>query len=438
MKRKKQLIKLGRKPNVPHQKTQQGYTITPYGSYVPFIQISGKRVTPPKPDSLKLRNWSRYNPVVRRCINIIKDKLVRQPFEFTNKVPGDPTDYTGVITMFNDMLDKPNNIDTRLSFFTAIHEDLVSGDCGCFEVAPTGNPFRPLFLFPTDGYTMNIVLNDPTYAYAQRVTDDLMSIPENYVFFRPDEIIYMRKQWFTNNPYGLSPIESAFEYIKALTKTFAYSSDIASNALPKYLANIKGIGDKLDAYRNYFMQECMGRPTLPIVGADDVQSVQIAPVSEEATFMQYQQFVIAIIALSFGIPPEKLAIAKSNDRSKISEINENLLQDCIRPYAEVVEDAINRLVRLAGYGDKIVFRFIWADTVEQQQAKQKMATDAYAGDAITRNELRKLLGFPPSTDEYADDYVTVYKAKVNEKYGIQGFGDAKANNTAAKGGETDE
>lgn len=436
-KRSKQTSKLGRKPNVPQQKSQQPQTTTSYGSFVPFLQVGNKRITPLKPDAKLLRNWSRANPIVRRCVNIIKDKLVRQPYEFTNKNPADTTDYTNVINILNQMLERPNNVDDRREFFSSIDEDLVVGDCGCFEIAPTGNSLRPIFLFSTDGFSISKVLNDNTYAYAQRVLDSVTSVSSDYVYFKPNEMIYMQKQVTTNNPYGLSPIECAFEYIKALTQTFTYSSDIASNALPKYLANIKGIqGNQLDAYRAYFMQECMGVPVLPMVSAEDVQSVQIAPISEEATFMQYQQFVIAIIALAFGIPPEKLAIAKSNDRSTIAEINENLLQDAIQPYADVKESAMNKLLSILGLSDRIVFRYIWADTLDQKQQKQNMALDAYQKDAITRNELRKALGYPESDDEFANDFITVYKARVNEKYGINGFGASKQNNNGSnqKGG----
>lgn len=419
------MAKRGRKPKSPPQRSQEVATNTSYGSYVPFLQIGGRKVSPPKPDALLLRNFSKTNPIIRRCINIIKDKLVRQDYSFTKKDP--LGDYADIIGTAKNVIEKPNNTDDRRSFFSAVIEDLVSGDCGAFEVVPTGNPYRPVFLYPTDGYTVSVVLNDNTYGYAQRVTKEITGNPENYIFFLQDEMMYLKKQCFTNNPYGLSPIECAFEYIKALTQTFTYSSDIASNALPKYLANIKGIQSTvLNEYKAYFQQECMGVPVLPMVSAEDVQSVQIAPISEEATFMGYQQFVIAIIALAFGIPPEKLAIAKSNDRSKISEINENLLQDCIKPYADVIESAMNRVLGIIGYDDRISFGYIYADTLEQQQIKQGMAVGLYQADIVTRNEVREMLGLPPSTDDYAEDYITIYKAKVNEEFGIQGFGDSKA------------
>ena len=72
--RKKQL---GRKPNVPPQKSAGDTQISSYGSFVPFLNIGGRKVTPTKPDAQQLRNWSRFNPVIRRCVNLIKDRLVR-------------------------------------------------------------------------------------------------------------------------------------------------------------------------------------------------------------------------------------------------------------------------------------------------------------------------------------------------------------------------
>ena len=79
------------------------------------------------------------------------------------------------------MLERPNLKDTRRTFLSAVCEDLVVGDCGCFEIAVSNNPSRPIFLFPTDGLTMNIVMSDKTYGYAQRVSLDAVELPENYM-----------------------------------------------------------------------------------------------------------------------------------------------------------------------------------------------------------------------------------------------------------------
>lgn len=386
--------------------------------FVPFLQISGKKIATVKPNPFLFRKWSRTNPVVRRCIDIIADKLASLPCEFYGEDKKK-------VEIWSNVLSKPNNDDNQNKFMRSISEDLVTGDCGCFEVSKTGNPFRPCFLFPTDGFTMDIVLNDDNYAYAQKISDNLVSMPNNYTFFKKDEIVYLKKHCFTNTPYGLSPIESAFDYISSLFGTFRYSADIASNAMPKYLANVKGLApNRLEAYRSYFVNECMGQPNLPIVSADAIESKQIAPISEEATFMSYQQFVMAVIAFSFGVPPEKLAIAKSNDRSTTADIAEELLADAVIPYSAVIVDAINQLLDINNATD-VRFRFIFAQSLDSQIKDQDKNVSLYTKDILTRNEVREKLGYPPLKDGFSDDCITVAKAKINKKYGINGFGTPK-------------
>ena len=41
--------KLGRKPNVPQQKSAGDTQISAYGSFVPFLTIGGRKVTPTRP-----------------------------------------------------------------------------------------------------------------------------------------------------------------------------------------------------------------------------------------------------------------------------------------------------------------------------------------------------------------------------------------------------
>ena len=444
-KRSKQKQSYARPRNSPERNTEALPQQSIYGSIVPFTTINGKRHVTPKPNSLAIRNFSRNNAVVRRCINIIKDAIVKKKLVIEDV---DGNDNRELKAIFANLFEHPNDDDTARTFKAAVIEDLACGDCGCIEIAKSGNPQRPMFLFSVDGLSMEFVLGaSDNIKFAQRQTTGygmgLQSAPTNYKYFTGDQILYLKKQCFTSTPYGLSAIEAAWDYIRALTNTFNYSAEIASNALPKFMANIKGInGDVLNAYRSYFEYECIGTPNLPLVSAEDVKAVQIAPISEEATFKAYQEFVIGIIAISFGIPAEKLAVAKSNDRSKISEINENLLQDCIIPFCDVLEESYNRIIAMTGFGDKVRARFVHEETLEQKQTKQTMMVELFQNDLATANGALKMLGLPLLDDEYADDRVTLYKAKVNEDHMVQaggynGSGDIKANNTGSppNGGE---
>lgn len=85
-------------------------------------------------------------------------------------------------------------------------------------------------LFSVDGFSMEFVLGNDVIKFAQRQSNGYSSFPTEYKYYTGDEILYLKKQVFTNTPYGLSPIESAWDYIRALTNTFSYSTEIASNA----------------------------------------------------------------------------------------------------------------------------------------------------------------------------------------------------------------
>lgn len=436
-KHRKNRGKLGRKPNIPLQTSQKEQTMSSYGGFIPFLSVAGKKVTPIRPSAEKIRRWSRNNPVVRRCIDIIKDRLSLYPIRFdSNDGKLHRTEIDAVKYCFSH----PNNDDDELSFRSQVTEDLVVGDCGAWEIRTSPNPSRPFFLFPTDGFTMSIVLNDDTYAYAQKVVDDVNTSPENYVFFKPTEMVYLKKRCVTNTPYGLSPIEVAFKQIQTLMDTFDFSADVASNAVPKYLANIKGLdNDRLASYRVYFERECMGTPNLPIVSADDVSAVQIAPVSEEATFKEYQQFVISMLAMAFNIPPEKVGVTKSNDRSKVTEIDDSLISECIKPYANVVISALNKTLNIVGMGF-ITASIEYGETDAQRKTNLDLIKQQWQGDMITYNEMRILMGYPVTSEEYGTSLYSEYKAKLNAEYAsnvVMGNQNAvkEENNKTTEGGE---
>ena len=78
--------------------------------------------------SIELRRATESSyPVIRRCINLIKDRIVRHEGEFVKKNNDDPNDYLSIIKIFNGMLERPNLKDTRRTFLSAVCEDLVVG-----------------------------------------------------------------------------------------------------------------------------------------------------------------------------------------------------------------------------------------------------------------------------------------------------------------------
>lgn len=410
-------INFGRKPKEPTRNTYENYY-----SVLPFISVMRQRQPMPKPNAQTLRNFSE-NTVVRMVLNIIIDGLIRRQWRLVDTNGSDNVEAKAIVT---EILKNPNGDDDYDSFFTAILEDSLVGDCMCFEKAKGGNPQKPLFLFPIDGMTMDVVIGDTQWKYSQMQNGERK-------FYDSSLVAYIKRRSRTNTPFGLSPLETSFQYIAALTNTFGYSSEVASNALPKYALNLVGgsAGQKLDEVRNYFVNDCMGEVSIPILNADKMESAQIAPISEDATFMKYQSFLMAIISHEFGVPGELIGVEKANDKSTTQDKQLELIENALKPYARLLEKAINKHV-IEALGYPLRFEIIWEETLKDKQMKSEMISNQYQQDIITLNEARAALGLPQLDEEWSNDRITVYKAKVNEKYGINGFGNAK---DPTKGGD---
>lgn len=348
-------------------------------------------------------------------LNLIADGVMGKQWELvsTNDQPNDDQKL-----IVGNILNTPNTQDDFESFFRAVLEDSLVGDCMCFEKAKAGNPQHPMYLWPVDGMSVDLVINTDEHRYAQ------LSGSER-TYYTADQLAYLKRVSRTNTPFGLSPLETAFSYIAALTNAFEYSADVSSDALPKYVLNIgKEAGQKIEEFRNYFVNDCMGTVSIPIVATDKIESAQIAPISEEATFMGYQSFLMGIIAYSFGVPADFIGISKSNDRSTLLEKLQLMNENGVKPYLKLIEKAVNKHI-IGELGYNLRFQFIREETLEEKQKKVTLVTSKIDHELITVDEGRVELGYSKLDTKYSASTITLYKAMVNEDYGINGFGSAK-------------
>lgn len=399
----------GRRLNEPNRQTEQTYY-----NILPFLSVAKYKTKIPKKNASRLRYFSE-NSVVRLVINMIKDGVLKQKWRIIPVNAEDIGNFDNEIKIISNIIKSPNKDDDYESFWGAVLEDSLVGDCMCFEKALSGNPNKPLFLFPIDGLTMCMVINSD-YKYSQ-------DIGGKTKYFTADEIAYVKRQNRTYSPFGLSPLEVSWDYINSLTNAFEYASEVASNAVPKYMVNIgKDLSNKIDEFKTYFYNECMGEANIPILATDKIESAQIAPISEDALFMKWQTFVATFISHEFGVPSQFIGLEKSSDRSTFQEKYEQYVENALKPYAELIAKAINiHVIKTLGLQDKIKFEFIWEDTMEQKKQKTDMAVKKCSLDLITLNEARLELGRTPIDDEYGDLRMSEYKAKLNEKYAVNGF-----------------
>ena len=129
-------------------------------------------------------------------------------------------------------------------------EDALVGGYGAIEMEATGDPCRPFELWPVDGSTIKINAkwdgNPETPRYAQATglsAAQSTSLPASgaqsekalgLVPLLDDDLIYIRLNPRTYTPFGLGPLEVAFETVNSFLGAHRFAGKLASNAVVQY------------------------------------------------------------------------------------------------------------------------------------------------------------------------------------------------------------
>lgn len=403
----------GRKPKVPERETaliyyDNGYSISRYNS------VLNKEMS-----ATCLRKFAR-TPIVRRAINITKNTLLNCKWNVEKVDINDNNDYSDYIKVIEKCLNEPNYGDSFRSLFGATIEDILTGDCGAIEVCVGQDINKPIWLYPVDGFTIQVGTNQVKYPtdikYKQRKNDG------GEVQLANQDLMYFNMNSFTNTPLGLSPVESAFEIINYLLNSQKYASTCASNAIPKYLLNLGENCDEnmLARFRKYFAEEVFGSGVTPIVGGSSgIKSEQISASKDEELFLEWQHFLITIISFTFNIDPKRLNEGSQTDRSTVDEQKENILDEAVKPLANVIEENINKkVIGRLGLNDKLVFKFCFEDNESRKKAKSDRVLNEFNADILTLDEARQMLGYDKIDGEYGTMLKSEYKTALNTKYAL--------------------
>ncbi len=361
---------------------------TAYNSYDAWYPIPMRTQTPKQKVNIDTLRRLAKTPIARSAINQIKDGVKQLPWHF---VPIDGKKHAKEIAMLTRIMNHPNYADNYGSFITQELEDMLVADMGCFEKRQIRSAYQPLYLFPIDANTIQVVQewdgNPKTPRYAQNVHG-------KQEFFLDSEIAVMTKNNNTHSLFGMSPTETAWKHIQYLMDCQAYANDIASNAMPKYLVSLgKSAGEgELAKLRAYITNEVQGQSTLAIFGAEKLDVAQSSPIGDDAACLNWQKMLLQIISVCYRVPPERLGSAISNDRSTVADQEEDFTENTIKPWARVVEDAINRhVVELLGLDSKVKFEFIYLPSQAQKTVLKDTVTTLVANDVITLNEARRAI-----------------------------------------------
>ena len=120
------------------------------------VQFPGHSM--PKPTPVHLRRFAE-TPIVRRAINVIKDRVAAMDWQVRVRRgahPDDQDEATKRLEALRRSLEEPNAVDSFRTLIEQVIEDALTGGYGAIEMEPTGDDERPAMLWPVDGASIRI------------------------------------------------------------------------------------------------------------------------------------------------------------------------------------------------------------------------------------------------------------------------------------------
>lgn len=357
------VLEAGRTKNEPDRKTDN-YPF-PFG----FFSGWGKGQPVLKRTPANLRSLSE-SPIPRRAINVIKDGISKLEWSVTAINETDQERWQEICNVLSNVMRKPNPTDSFRLWVEQIVEDMLVASAGSTEILQAGDKLRPLRMYPVDTFSVELYPNwdgkRDSYRYAQRKPLG------GYAHLTDAELMYIRMNPRTNTPFGLSPLETVWESVNHFIGAHKSAGNQAKNTFIRKILNLgKGAGtDAVKAYSAYWENEVQGRGKMPVIGGDSPSVLDLGATDDKALFLEWQRFLIEVIAISFGVSPKKLGQTKDVNRSTADSENDDT-QDTIQAIADTIAEHINNEIIEGQFkmGHAIKFKFNYATSLKDQKLK---------------------------------------------------------------------
>lgn len=371
----------------------------------PYLPEALHRLNQPvlKNTPYNLRRFSE-TPIPRRAINLIKNAvlsfrwIVKPTKEFQDDQ--DP-DREQRIRVFTEAFKRPNNTgESSRDLLEQMIEDFLLNGAGCAEHRMTPNANRPFKLWAVDSSTVRIFLDwtestpdRPRYAQMTGLKGE-----RGIVTFLSEELMYIRDNIRTATPFGLGRLEVCFNTVNAFLGVQSMSSMAGSDQVHKtWLWWEQTLNPAhIQTIRRHIINELEGQAKISLVaGAKAPQVIDVRPVTPEDLLMDWQKFLIQIIATGFDISPQALGLDEHPTRATAQVMEDKDWKSGVIPVATRFQESITRqlLHGLMGWKD-LEFEFVGLedpDMITRTVIHQRW----YTMGAITPNEIRKSNNMPP-------------------------------------------
>ena len=354
----------------------------------------------PKPTPMNLRRFAE-TPVVRRAINVIKDRIAAMDWQVRVRRGVRRQDVALAerrLRALRRVLEEPNAADSFRTLIEQVIEDALVGGFGAIEMAPTGDEERPAMLWPVDGASIRINARwdgqAETPRYAQALPGQLESAA---VDLRDDQLIYVRMNPRSFTPFGLGPLEVAFETVNQFLSAHRFAGKLASNAVAQYALWLnEATPAQHDRLIRWWQDEIEGTGRVPLISTEQKPEVlRFAQGTDADMRLAWQEFLIRMVANAFGLPPLMLGLEADVNQSTAAEMTDEAFRGAISPLALLLAGHLTRDLfgKCIGWRE---FEFVFNDlNARDEETELAVQVQLLQAGVLTVNEVRAMRGLGP-------------------------------------------
>jgi HK97 family phage portal protein len=360
------------------------------------MQTAGRLL--PKPTPVNLRRFAE-TPVVRRAINVIKDRIAAMDWQVRVRRgvgPGDVADVAAKLKALRRTLEEPNAVDSFRTLIEQVIEDALTGGYGAIEMEPTSDADRPAMLWAVDGASIRINAKwdgqPETPRYAQALAGQLDGID-----LRDDQLMYVRMNPRSFTPFGLGPLEVAFETVNQFLSAHRFAGKLAANSVAQYALWLnEATPVQHDRLIRWWQDEIEGTGRVPLLSTEQKPEVlRFAQGTDADLRLAWQEFLIRMVANAFGLPPLLLGLEGDVNRSTAAELADEAFRGAISPLAQLLAGHITRdlFAKCIGWRE---FEFVFNDlNARDEETELAVQVQLLQAGVLTVDEVRAMRGLGP-------------------------------------------
>jgi HK97 family phage portal protein len=366
--------------------------------FAPF-RGSGVQNHMPKPTAANLRRFAE-TPAARRAINCIKDKIACMEWRIETRPgasDGNAADRKERIASLTRSFEIPNESDSFRTLIEQVIEDTLVGGFGAAEIETTGDELAPVKMYPVDGATIqvNALWNGSSDEprYAQR-TDRIGK--DQFVSLRDDQLMYVKLNPRTHTVFGLGKVEVAFESITQFLQAHRYAGRLASNSVVQYALWMSDrTPEQHERLIRWWQDEVEGTGRVPVMSSKEKPEVlRFAGGTDADLRLQWQQFLLTMIANAFDLPAMMLGVSQDVNRSTAQEFANEAFQSAVVPLAKLIAEHLTRdvIAKRLGWND---LRFVWSELESRDESVEAtIQLELLKAGVLTSDEVRSMRGLP--------------------------------------------